>query len=97
MLLTFTEQFPNVAVYRGNISAAEWLKGMSAGLSNREAAMEELMLLWLANSNPAFGRYRELFEDSELKKQTVYQTVTKTLPDYFCYASADFARVWKPA
>jgi hypothetical protein len=83
MLLAFTEQFPNVAVYRGNLSAAEWLKGRSAGLPNREAAMEELMLLWLANSNPAFGRYRELFEDSELKKQTVYQTVTNTLPDYF--------------
>jgi Alpha amylase, catalytic domain len=83
MLLAFTEQFPNMAVYRGNLSAAEWLKGTTDGLPNREAAMEELMLLWLANSNPAFGRYRELFEDSELKKQTVYQTVTATLPDYF--------------
>src|SRR5580692_7109644 len=29
MLLAFTEQFPNVAVYRGNLSAAEWLKGRS--------------------------------------------------------------------
>jgi Alpha amylase, catalytic domain len=83
MLLAFTTQFPNVAVYRGAVSAAEWLKGTSGGLSNRETALEELMLLWLANSNPAFGRYRELFEDSELKKQTVYQKVTATLPSYF--------------
>jgi Alpha amylase, catalytic domain len=83
MLLAFATQFPNVAVYRGELSAAEWLMGTSDGLPNREAALEELMLLWLANRNPAFGRYRELFEDSELKRQTVYQTVTSTLPDYF--------------
>jgi glycosidase len=83
MLLRFTEQFPNVAVYRGELSAAEWLKGTSDGLPNREAALEELMLLWLANRNPAFANYRELFEDTELKSQTVYQTVTSTLPGYF--------------
>jgi hypothetical protein len=83
MLLAFTEQFPNVAVYRGELSAAEWLKGTSDGLPNREAALEELMLLWLANSNPAFARYRELFEDTGLKRQTVYQAVTAALPDYF--------------
>ena len=83
MLLAFTEQFPNVAVYRGELSATEWLKGTSDGLPNREAALEELMLLWLANANPAFAQYRELFEDTELKKETVYQTVTSSLPDYF--------------
>jgi len=83
MLLAFTEQFPNVAVYRGDVSAAEWLSGSSGGLANREAALEELMLLWLANSNPAYAEYRELFEDTELKRQTVYQAVTSTLPDYF--------------
>jgi len=83
MLLAFTEQFPNMAVYRGELSAAEWLKGTSDGLPNREAALEELMLLWIANRNPAFGRYRELFNDADLQTQTIYQKVTATLPDYF--------------
>jgi len=83
MLLAFTTQFPNVAVYRGELSAAEWLKGTSDGLPNREAALEELMLLWIANRNPAFGRYRELFNDTDLQTQTIYQRVTATLPDYF--------------
>ncbi|WP_213806261.1 alpha-amylase family glycosyl hydrolase [Granulicella sp. dw_53] len=83
LLLTFTEQFPNVAVYRGEVSAAEWLKGVTDGLPNREAALEELMLLWLANSNPAFAPFRELFEDTGLQKETIYQTVTSALPDYF--------------
>jgi glycosidase len=83
LLLAFTNQFPNVAVYRGDLTAEQWLKGSSDGLSNREAALEELMLLWLANINPAFAPFRELFEDTNLKKETVYQIVTTTLPDYF--------------
>jgi hypothetical protein len=83
LLLSFTHQFPNVAVYRGELTAAEWLQGTSDGLPNREAALEELMLLWLANINPAFAPFRELFEDSGLKRDTIYPAVTTTLPDYF--------------
>jgi hypothetical protein len=83
LLLAFTEQFPNMATYRGELSAAEWLKGESEGLPNREAALEELLLLWLSNNNPAFAPYRELFEDSSLRRETIYQSVTATLPDYF--------------
>ncbi len=40
-------------------------------------------MLWLANINPAFAPFRELFEDSALKRQTVYQNVTASFPDYF--------------
>src|SRR5271156_6749775 len=57
LLLTFVEQFPNVAVHQGKLTAAEWLSGATDGLSNREAALEELMLLWLANANPAFAPF----------------------------------------
>jgi glycosidase len=83
LLLAFTEQFPNVGVYRGQITAAEWLKGTTEELTNRETALEELLLLWVANINPAFKPFRELFEDKELKQDTIYQKVTETFPDYF--------------
>ena len=82
LLLAFADQFPNVAVYRGEQTAAEWLNGTTEGLPNREAALEELMLLWLANINPAFTPFRELFEDKELQQQTLYKNVTAALPDY---------------
>lgn len=82
LLLAFVEQFPNVAVYRGELSAAEWLRGTTEGLSNREAALEELMLLWLSNINPAFTPFRELFEDKVLQQQTSYKNVTAAFPDY---------------
>ncbi len=83
LLLKFTEQFPNVAVHRGELTAAQWLNGTTDGLPNREAALEELLMLWLANINPAFAPFRELFEDSALKQQTVYQNVTASFPNYF--------------
>jgi glycosidase len=83
MIRTFAEQFPTVAVYRGKITVDEWLRTTTDGLSNREAAVEEMLMLWLANSNPAFKPFQELFEDTALKQKTVYQNATTTLPEYF--------------
>ena len=83
MIRSFAEQFPNVAVYRGETTVDEWLQAATDDLSNCEAAVEEMLMLWLANSNPAFKPFKELFEDSALKQQTVYQAATTTLPDYF--------------
>ncbi len=84
LLLVFTEQFPNVAVYRNEVTAKAWLAWTHEALSNREAALEELMLLWLANSNPAFTPFRELFEDTGLETAVpAYKAVTEALPEYF--------------
>ncbi len=83
LLLTFTEQFPNTAIYNGELTPQQWLTQLSEDLPNREAALEELMLLWLANNNTAFTPFRELFADQELEQQTVYKGVTATLPSYF--------------
>ena len=83
LLLAFTQQFPNVAVYRGELTAAQWLEETTDGLPNHEAAVEELLLLWLANSNSAFTPFREMFEDTDLKRQTVYRNVTADFSNYF--------------
>src|SRR5579875_871960 len=83
LLRTFTERFPNSEIYAGKITTDEWLQGETEGLPNREAAFEELLLLYLANSNPAFKQFQELFDDSGLRKTTAYQEVTKELPKYF--------------
>jgi hypothetical protein len=83
LLLRFTEHFPNTAVYRGKMTAPEWLAKATEGMPNREAALEELLLLWLANINPAFKPFRELYSDEPLREQTVYAKATETLPAYF--------------
>ena len=82
MLGAFVEQFPSVDVYGGRLTAAQWLAGSTEGLSNRDAALEELMLLWLTNINPAFTPFRELFDDTSLQQRTPYKNVTSGLPDY---------------
>ena len=84
LLLQFTRDFPNTAIFRGEISPEDWLQSTGPdGQPNREAALEELLLLFLANSNPAFKPFQPLFEDKPLKQQTVYSGVTSAFPDYF--------------
>jgi glycosidase len=83
LLLAFVEQFPGSTVIRGDETAAEWLAGAAGGLTNREAALEELLMLWMANRNEAFKPFAELFDDSVLSAKTVYKEVTAQLPEYF--------------
>ncbi|HTJ29251.1 MAG TPA: alpha-amylase family glycosyl hydrolase [Acidobacteriaceae bacterium] len=82
LLHAFVEQFPNTAILSGSVTAAEWLRGATEGLPNREAALEELTLLWLSNANPAFRAFKRLFDDSSLKLTEPYRHVTAILPDY---------------
>jgi hypothetical protein len=83
LLRTFVQEFPNVAIYRGEAKLDEWLQGSTDGLSHREAVLEELMLLWLANQNPAFRPFRELYDDTKLAQSTAYKQVTADLGSYF--------------
>ena len=83
LLRSFIEYFPNADIYSGKVTVDEWLKGSTEGLPNREAAVEELMLLYIANANPAFKPFRELFDDTGLRESTAYKSVTAELPKYF--------------
>ena len=84
LLLEFTAEFPNSAIYRDEMTPAAWLAGTTDGLPNREAAFEELLLLWLANVNPAFQPFRELFEDTPLEAAApAYKVVTGSFSSYF--------------
>src|ERR1700722_4749684 len=83
MLLTFVEHFPGISVMRGKETPQQWLAGATDGISHRESALEELLLLWTANRNEAFRPFEELFEDKSLAEKTVYRTVTQQLPRYF--------------
>jgi len=62
LLLAFVDRFPPISVYEGLETPAAWLSG---GL-NRELAIEELVMLRLANENPAFAPFRFLFDETVL-------------------------------
>ncbi|HEY1987695.1 MAG TPA: alpha-amylase family glycosyl hydrolase [Terracidiphilus sp.] len=83
LLLTFVEHFPGSSVFRGDQTAQKWLQGSTDGVPHREAAFEELMLLWTANRNEAFSPFDELFAEKPLAEQTAYLQVTQQFPEYF--------------
>src|SRR5690242_10904900 len=82
-LLAFADRYPTVAVYRGVQSATSWLAGATGGVPHRAVALEELITVWLANVNPAFRPFQELFDDAALAAATAYRTLSGALRDYF--------------
>lgn len=82
-LLQFTHMFPPIVVYRREISPEDYLAGDTGGISNRQIVLEEMLLLWLANVNPAFAPYAELFDDSNLKQTSDYLKIIQQLQVYF--------------
>lgn len=79
----FTSEFPPIDVYRGQSTEEQWLGGSTGDTPHRAIALEELMMLWLANVNPAFRRFAELFDDDVLKQHSAYAGITSGLKDYF--------------
>ncbi len=89
VLLEFTKEFPPVAIYRGEISAEEYLalsaidSGTGFERSNRESTFEEMMMLHLENENPAFARFSVLFNDIRLRKNPDYAELWEETQKYF--------------
>jgi len=69
LLLQFTRDFPPLWVYQGRMDAVGWINSATESeysevlVQNRELAAEELLLLKIANENPAFEPFRFFFDD----------------------------------
>ena len=83
VLRRFVDQFPPVEVYRRQATVEQHLAGTTEGRSNREVALEEMMMLWVANQNPAFEPFRELFDDAPLRQDPAYPQLLDNLHDFF--------------
>jgi len=72
-----------------NVRAVERIYAEAFGTGNvrtpsqRVKSLEELLLVWLANVNPAFGPMRELFADAALRSVDGYERIITTLTGYF--------------
>lgn len=82
-LLAFAREFPPVPVWKGEATIDDFLAQETAGRSNREVLLEEMLILWLANSSPAFAPFRELFDDGPLRRESAYPEVIATLEEFF--------------
>ncbi|MFZ2098413.1 MAG: alpha-amylase family glycosyl hydrolase [Anaerolineales bacterium] len=82
-LFQFVQEFPPLVVHRNNMSAEDYLDSTTNGVPNSQIAMEELLLLWLANENPAFSPFQELFDDSNLTRNTAYEKLSPLIHAFF--------------
>src|SRR5262249_29674676 len=80
-LRRFLQEFPPLVVYRREQEIAGYLEGETEGMPNREAAVEEVLLLWITNDNPAAWPFRELFDDSGLRREVPYPQVLAGLAE----------------
>ena len=78
-LAAFEDRFPSPAVYSGGEAGRVHLRGSTDGIPNREIALEELLLLWVSNQNPAFMGYAELFDEGPLARTTDYRVIVEAL------------------
>jgi glycosidase len=78
-LHAFAGEFPPLTVYRGEVPLDDHLRSEAAP----QVTLEELLLLWLANVNPAFSPFQELFDDAALEKDTVYLDIVSGLQAFF--------------
>jgi len=82
-LRKFADEFPTVALYRREIELDAYLEGETAGVPHRQIVLEEMLLLWLANMNPAFSPFIDLFDDSGLERETPYLQIIDSLHAFF--------------
>jgi len=82
-LRLFADEFPPLAVYRREMTLEDYLEGETDGVPHRQILLEELLMLWLANANPAFAPFLELFDDADLTRETAYSQIVPSLHEFF--------------
>jgi len=82
-LILFCSEFPPRDVVDKKVTSEEYLKGTSDGISHRAMALEEMLILWVANQNPAFSPYLEFFDDKGLEDLSVYLAIIRELNVFF--------------
>ncbi len=83
-LRQFAHQFPPLCLYRKQCRLEEYMAGKTGGVSNRHLLLEEMMMLWISNMNPALETYKQtLFDDKKLAEASQYKKVIKELKLFF--------------
>jgi glycosidase len=82
-LIRFIEEFPPLALYRDGIEVDDYLDSKTNGISNKIITLEELLMLWTTNRNPAVTSFDELFDDTRMTQMTIYRQMVESLRTFF--------------
>ncbi|TXT61926.1 MAG: Alpha-amylase [Promethearchaeota archaeon] len=80
---TLIKEFPPEKIYKNKIDAEEYLEEKTDSTKRKKLIPEQFISLWLANKNPAFSPYVELFSDDPLKKKTNYKEICEEIQNFF--------------
>jgi glycosidase len=83
LLLEYASQFPPLDVYYKKETENEFLNKSFDGKSGKEIILEELLLLYFENINPAANLFEDLFSDKKLYEKTKYINVIDELEEFF--------------
>ncbi len=83
VLQKFGELFPPRDVESGSTELKSFLADAFGPRPNADIILEEVILLYFANINPAFSPFKELFDDAELSGGTVYRNCISALEEFF--------------
>ncbi len=86
----FVSEFPPERVYRGKLKAKEYLEEVRASLGRRAraATVEELVFVYMHNSNPAVSPLLDLVDDEPLEP-TAYRNLMAALDSFFARLAKD--------
>jgi Glycosidases len=82
-LALFLKEFPPSVVYKKELSAEDYLAGNTKGTPNRQLILEELVLYWVTEHNPALAQYGELFDSPLLTESREYQQIFDQLQVFY--------------
>ncbi|HAP35174.1 MAG TPA: hypothetical protein DCQ28_04225, partial [Bacteroidetes bacterium] len=75
--------FPPATVYKNQQTVEDYFIETTEGKLNKEIALEEMVMLFLSNFNPACSEFKELFDDSSLANETIYSAIISSLEKFF--------------
>ncbi len=82
-LKLFVSEFPPNPVYTKTLTPEEYLSQSTNGIQNRENVLEELLLYWIENQNPALKPFKELFESPDLTSNPHFEFALHTIRQVF--------------
>ncbi|MCR5124318.1 MAG: alpha-amylase [Treponema sp.] len=89
LLVQFCTEFPPTCVYKGECTVEEYLntemteRKTGRVRTNREQTLEEMVMLHMANENPAFKPFSIMFDESNLKENETYNKAWKQIQAFF--------------
>ena len=83
MLYDFLEKFPSTPVFKAHLTIDEYLNGETDGRLNSHICLEEIVMLFFANFNPANRKVKEFFDEKLLDNPITFRRMIDELEDFF--------------